>query len=229
MIVLGIVSAVRNMEVAILEDGVLLAEHCVSEEIRTEDLISHINLSLEQAKKDIKDVSVIAVAVGPGSYGGLRGALASAKGLSQVLGAKVVAIPTLLAIAQNFSGTNGLIVVASPAMKDEYNVAFFGSSNGSARRVTEDMLCQGGHLALVLSKMLSEAYLASPKREIFSRLKALNGGTKVIEGDQSLASPHARVAAELGRAMFLKGEISDPFSLRPVYSHDPNIREYKGA
>jgi tRNA threonylcarbamoyladenosine biosynthesis protein TsaB len=82
----------------------------------------------------------VAVAVGPGSYSGLRGGLAVAKTLAQTLKVPLAGISTLEAIAYNLINVEGTMAVILDAKADEYNFALFGASRGKLKRLTGDMV-----------------------------------------------------------------------------------------
>lgn len=62
-------------------------------------LLEHIEQGLLDQELTLKDISLIAVGLGPGSFTGLRVGLAVAKGLSRVSGAPIVGVSTLAAMA----------------------------------------------------------------------------------------------------------------------------------
>ncbi len=227
MLVLGISSAIQVLEVALVEEQKVLVQYSSSRDMRTENLMKYIDWIFAESKRKINELSAIAVTVGPGSYGGLRGGLAVAKGLSQALSVSIIGVSTLEAIAYNMEEAQGLIIVAAHACKDEYNVAAFGSSGQEIRRITEDFVASGDLLASVLARVSGEIYLASARTDIFLKIKNLNSQTKVKQVETRKALPHAAVVARLGIKGLGRGEISDHLTLCPHYSHEPNIREYK--
>jgi len=62
-------------------------------------LIEHIEQGLHDQDLTLKDLSLISVGLGPGSFTGLRVGLAVAKGLSRVSGAPIVGVSTLATMA----------------------------------------------------------------------------------------------------------------------------------
>ena len=223
MLVLGISSALHVLEAALIEDDHLLCAHSLGEGLKAEDITGLIDRALLQAKKDIKDISLVAVTLGPGSYGGLRGGMAAAKAISQSLMIPLAAVPTIDASSGNLSDLPGLVVIALDAIKDEYNAAIF--SQGI--RLTEDFTASGEKLAVVLSKISGAFYLASPRDDIFLRIKELYPSSRVRQVEKERSLPSARAVAKIGLENFRRGDLKDPLTLTPLYSHEPNIREYK--
>lgn len=118
MLLLGIDTATRVGSVglvrAALDDGAVVqaepgrvAEGCALLAEVTRDtglghgteLLTLIDECLDSAGAALDDVGCVAVSIGPGSFTGLRVALATAKGLSLGGGAALVGVPTLAALA----------------------------------------------------------------------------------------------------------------------------------
>ncbi|MBY0275084.1 tRNA (adenosine(37)-N6)-threonylcarbamoyltransferase complex dimerization subunit type 1 TsaB [Candidatus Binatia bacterium] len=78
------------------------------------ELLPMIDQCLEQAGTTLDDVAVIAVSIGPGSFTGLRVALATAKGLVLGGAASLVGVPTLEALATSLVSRSGGGVVDAP-------------------------------------------------------------------------------------------------------------------
>lgn len=135
---LGISSATKAISVGLVDGEKILAELTFSgKEAFTEDLIVYIKKIIGES--GIKP-ECIAVTEGPGAYSGLRGGLATAKTLAQVLKLPVVGISTLEAIAYNMIDCDGTIAAVTHAKSEEYNFALFGIKNRKMKRLTEDML-----------------------------------------------------------------------------------------
>ncbi len=66
---------------------------------RAEDLLSNIDLILKRSEVDKKDITRIAVSVGPGSFTGIRIGLATAMGLATALNIDLVRFSILHAMA----------------------------------------------------------------------------------------------------------------------------------
>lgn len=113
--ILTIESSTDIGSVALVIDGEVTAERELEEPRGHAALISIITKELlNEAKVDIKELSSVAVSIGPGSYTGLRVGLSFAKGLCYGLGSSLIAVPTLetvAAMALERSGAKGVKVV----------------------------------------------------------------------------------------------------------------------
>lgn len=97
---LAIDSSSMTGSVALLENEALVGEYLLSlKRTHSERLFPALDALLTQAGTDISEIDLLAVAVGPGSYTGLRIGLGTVKGLSFALGKPIVGISTLSALA----------------------------------------------------------------------------------------------------------------------------------
>lgn len=95
---------------------------------------ANLFLSLEKHRDKWLGVKKIFVGVGPGSFSGVRVAIASAQGMSLVLGCDIVPIRSSGAIAYQYSDVSFLGVFAQ-ARREEYFVTFY--EKGKLSRPTQ--------------------------------------------------------------------------------------------
>lgn len=100
MSLLAIDTSTRASGLAIY-DGLAVLYECVwhSAEFHSVELAPGIQQAMDKAGMKIDEVQAIGIAIGPGSYTGLRIGLALAKGLAFAHGLKLIAIPTLDVLA----------------------------------------------------------------------------------------------------------------------------------
>jgi tRNA threonylcarbamoyladenosine biosynthesis protein TsaB len=89
------------------------------------DLIPAVATTLEAGGLAVRDIELIAVGLGPGSYTGLRVGLAAAKTFSYVTGAAVIGLDSLEAVARNAPPDAVRISVVADAQRGELYVAEF--------------------------------------------------------------------------------------------------------
>lgn len=100
--ILHLETATKNCSVAVSENGQLLKTVSVltAHYSHSEKLHLFISEVLEKANKTPKDLSAVAVSMGPGSYTGLRIGVAAAKGLCFALDIPLIALNTLEIMVQ---------------------------------------------------------------------------------------------------------------------------------
>ena len=120
MKVLGIDSSGMTASAALIEDDRLIAEFTVNNKrTHSETLMPMIDKVLTSAETDIKDVELLAIAAGPGSFTGLRIGAATVKGLGLSIDAPVAAIPTCEGLAMNLMGADGLVCPIIDARRNQ--------------------------------------------------------------------------------------------------------------
>lgn len=93
----------------------------------SEKIIGLIDDLLRTAKVNRTELKGVAVAIGPGSFTGLRVGLSTAKGLCYALDIPLAGVPTLDAVAQKLSYITKPLWVALTARKNEFYCAVYSS------------------------------------------------------------------------------------------------------
>ena len=102
IVTLAIETATSVCAVAVLEGDHLLTEvSAVTRHRHNEELPAIVDRALQGAGVAVKQIGLVAVSIGPGSFTGLRVGLSFAKGLALGIGAPVVPVGTLDALALN--------------------------------------------------------------------------------------------------------------------------------
>jgi tRNA threonylcarbamoyladenosine biosynthesis protein TsaB len=118
-LILGIETATRSGSVCLVQgEAVLATKLGDAQSSHSNTLLRDIHELLEQTHHTVKDVSLIAAAIGPGSFTGLRIGLASAKALAATLQCACIGVPTLHAVARA-SGPSTATVALLPAGRGE--------------------------------------------------------------------------------------------------------------
>ncbi|WP_279018748.1 MULTISPECIES: tRNA (adenosine(37)-N6)-threonylcarbamoyltransferase complex dimerization subunit type 1 TsaB [Megasphaera] len=104
--------------VALLHEDTLRAELTIQARLtHSEQLMPHIADMLDKASVKKSQIDGVAVAVGPGSFTGLRIGLATAKGLSFAWNVPIVGVTTPVSLAWNFVGVSDRICTLIDAQK----------------------------------------------------------------------------------------------------------------
>jgi len=91
----------------------------------SEDLLPRIKDLTQQGGTTLKDLDLVVVASGPGSFTGLRIAMATAKGIAQGAQAELVSIPTLDIYGRILSFLPAPLLVAVDAKKKQFFAAYY--------------------------------------------------------------------------------------------------------
>ena len=213
MIVLGIETSAARGGVALARDGRPLAGRTFEKGlVHGREVAPAIELALEEAGISLKQIDVIAVDVGPGSYTGVRVGVATAKTLAWALEARLAAVVSLDALAEAAKDLGPSIVPVLDARRNQLYTAAYRSDAGSVTRVSgPSVVALDGFLETVPRP----AVLVGDVIEKFP--DELKSGKEITHAPQEFWIPKAPVIAELGRLAAERGELADPVTLEPLY------------
>ena len=97
-----------------------------------ENLLPSIEALLAGVDKTLQDVDAFAVAIGPGSFSGLRVGIAAVEGLAYALDRPAVGVSTLDATAHRFRCRRGLIVALAGAYRGDVYGRYYTSDGERA-------------------------------------------------------------------------------------------------
>lgn len=140
MKILGLDSSGLVAGVAIVEDGLLLAEYNVNyKKTHSQTLLPMLEEVRKMIELDMESIDAIAIASGPGSFTGLRIGSATAKGLGLALDKPLVEVPTLEGLAYNLWGTDSLVCPLIDARRNQVYTGIyeFVKATGSGGETTE--------------------------------------------------------------------------------------------
>lgn len=217
--ILAIDTATRWAGLALHDGTAVIAEHgwrCVNN--HTIELTPAIDEMLVQAGIEAADLSGIAVAIGPGSYTGLRVGLALAKGFALANGLPLIGVPTLDIVATSFGQREGQLVVVIEAGRRRISAAGYGW-NGRA-----GWICQWGPDNNTWDELLAQldgpiTFAGEIKPEAAKKIRAANNSFQVALPARSIR--RAGHLAELGWQRLRAGKADDAASLAPIYLRDP--------
>ncbi len=223
--ILAISTSSFQFSIALLEaDGSLRAEYVMANGAgRFAGMFPAFEELVSAAGASPRDVSALAVGIGPGSFTGLRVGLAAAKGFAHSLGVPLVGVSSLQSLACQLTGHNDGSDTIAPIL--------------DARRA-EVFTAPFAHGSFFPEKSAEEVCVP------FSDLPAVYGGRAVFVGNDFsrqvpilkkvfgesvlLAPPHlwhlrASAVGALGLRRLNREDYDDPDTLAPVYLRAPDI------
>jgi len=194
--------------VALLDGERVIGEYLLDVRVtHSERLMPAIDRLLTDAGWNIGTLDGLAVAVGPGSFTGLRIGLSTAKGLAWARGIRVAAVPTLDALAAALPFCAMPVCPVLDARKGEVYCSLYRWDGTGMSREWE--------------------YLAVAPEDLAARLGEPtvllgDGAAGIVSRYARLAPPHrhlpsAAAVAVLGRARFRAGETVSAAELSPLY------------
>ena len=203
MMILALESSATACSVALSKDGELLAQSFQSSGLtHSRTLLPMAEDMLKNCGTTLKDVDVVAVAAGPGSFTGLRIGVATAKGLAWPDDKDCVACSTLESMAMPVAHMDGhLIVCAMDARRHQVYNALFLAEGGQLKRLSPDR-------AIALDDLKEEV-----KKYDFPKIVVGDGAQLCYNAlskelsDLVLAPKHLRMQSAWGVAMAAEGMI----------------------
>jgi tRNA threonylcarbamoyladenosine biosynthesis protein TsaB len=125
---LALDTSTSTASIAAIRDGRLAAEMTWDVGRRhSQELVARLSQLLDVSHATPADVSSIAVALGPGSFNGIRVGIATAGSLAFALGARLVGSPTLDVIAFGHAHHCGMVCAVLEAGRGEAYAAWYAS------------------------------------------------------------------------------------------------------
>ena len=226
MIILGIETATQQVGCAIGGvEGVLASFHATRGRRHAETLVPAIEFCCEQARVDLKDVSVVAVDIGPGLFTGLRVGIATAKAMAQALRVPMIGLSSLDLLAFPVRQSSRLIVAAVDARRGELYSALYRQVPGGVQRVGDYRVCSPNDLSSDLLARGEAALLVGDGAIRYASIFADRGDLEV--GSLGIAYPSAAALVELAQPRALREEFVQPWELEALYlrKSDAEINE----
>lgn len=155
-------------------------------------LHDELDVVLHELGLSLKHIDVFGVAIGPGSFTGLRIGLATIKGFAHSLNKPVVGVSTLQAQAWA-AGVSGLVCACLDALRGEvYAQLFQVNPDGSVEPLTEPSIALPGQ---VYASLINESVITFVGDGVLASLDVLRDEAATI-GRQVILSPVAQCPDE---------------------------------
>jgi tRNA threonylcarbamoyladenosine biosynthesis protein TsaB len=214
-ILLAIDTATRVASLALYDGDAVLAERSWRAGRRhTVELMPNLIDILAQARVERTEISVLAVAQGPGSFTGLRIGLSVAKGMASALGIPVIAVRTLDILAYPHYGQLLPIAPVIQAGRGRLCYAIFRRVTGRWRQTTDYHLASPEQLGRDLPERI--LFCGELDRRTIETLKK-RARQKVSIVDPAGSLRRAGYLAELAWARWQQGEMDSVDALTPIY------------
>ncbi len=164
-------------------------------------------------------LTAVAVALGPGSFNGLRVGVSAAKGMALALGIPIFGFSSLDIIASQHSYLNGQLCAIVEAGRGRLGVAFYRVKQGSWKRT-------GDYINLTISELIERVTqptffvgeLSPDQRRQLAEAPGKNA--TILPPAASLR--RSAILAELGWQRLDLGDLGDDLAnLQPIYLHQP--------
>ena len=217
--ILGIDTATRWLGLALHSGTAVIAEtgwKCQNN--HTIELTPAINEMLKRAELTPTDLEAVAVAIGPGSYTGLRVGLAVAKGIALANQIPLIGVSTLDIVASSFGPLPGKLVVVAEAGRTRIVAAAYEwqSRFGWQAEMTPVIDTWDNVLGMVYGRV---SFTGEITPEAVKQIRAANKTFHAAPPADSVR--RAGYLTEIGWQRLRKKKVDDPATLAPIYLKDP--------
>ncbi len=139
MKILSIECSATPASCAIIEDGKIKANSFINARLtHSQTLMQMIINTLDNSETKLYDIDKIAVAVGPGSFTGLRIGISAVKGLAAPNNIPCIPVSTIDGMAQQFSDRNCIVCAVMDARCNQFYNALFEIKDGTITKLCND-------------------------------------------------------------------------------------------
>ncbi|MFH1552792.1 MAG: tRNA (adenosine(37)-N6)-threonylcarbamoyltransferase complex dimerization subunit type 1 TsaB [Candidatus Omnitrophota bacterium] len=222
MRILAFDTSTKFLSIACLENTDVVARFHEDVGIRhSEIIVPTIEKMLGKINWTIAEVELVCVGLGPGSFTGLRIAVATVKGFAAAVENKVVGVPTMDAMVMNLSFAEKRVAPFIDARKGKVYTCIYDRTGREAKKLTDYLL------------VTVDEFLKSLDEEVLFFGDAVTKYKDELE-NSSLARYDEKVdwyprAENIGRIGYKKAltATDDPKDIEPLYLHakEANITE----
>lgn len=186
------------------------------------ELLERIEWLLATSRVTMADLTGVAVALGPGSFNGVRVGLATAKSLAFARGLPLVGVPTLDVIAWGHSAIGGTICAILEAGRGQvYSATYDATAPEAARWAPVD-----GYAVVTAAELAAQcesgAYFCGEMAPATRAALASTLGRR-YRSAPVLDARRAGWLAELALARIAQQRYDEPVALEPLYLRRPAI------
>ncbi len=229
--IFGIETSTPQASLALVKGTRIVCEVRTSGEVRHSDTIFQIaDGMLTEYDPERNKIRGIAVSIGPGMFTALRVGLTLAKGLAYAIGAPLVGVNTLDAMACSVSTPMPNLCPLVPAGRGDLYCALYRNAKGRPKLISPYLLVKPEQI--VRRIRMKEALVFGPGLEIFKDVLRSCVKNRIRFAEKNILAPPASVVARIGEEKLARGITDDLDRLEPFYLKKPDVltakdRKYK--
>ncbi|MEO7804386.1 MAG: tRNA (adenosine(37)-N6)-threonylcarbamoyltransferase complex dimerization subunit type 1 TsaB [Actinomycetota bacterium] len=216
MLVLGIETSTPQSSVTIGSEQGIIGSCLVSRgATHGEFLLPAVEFLMRQADLTYRNLSAIAVGLGPGLFTGMRVGIATGKTLAQALSVPIVGVASLDLLAFEVRYSNKLICPVLDAKRGEVFFAFYRQVPGGVTRISGYLVGSPDRLLAELESSGEETLLVGNGALLYQ--PQLEEAKKVSFGSIANAFPRATSLVELALPRLFREDFDRLFDIEPFY------------
>ena len=212
-----------GLSLSSVDGAVVYEKNWISKRNHTAELHPEIEFSLVSNDLSPDDLQGIIVAIGPGTFTGVRIGMAAAKGLSLGLNIPIVGIGTLDIAAYPFSNMEQNIIAIIPAGRGEFACAIYEKKASYSdpaiklNKIKDDHLASFNEIQSYIELSEDPVLICGEIPQETETELQISFGKKVIIPDSQERLRKARHLSYLGNNRILLGDFDNAQTLLPVY------------
>ncbi len=233
MKILAIDTSTSFASIAIAVDGQIVAESLLStNRTLSARLVPEIERLLATVGLTCCEVDIYASSLGPGSFTGVRGGIATIQGLALATGKPCAGFSSLALLAMNFSLSTALVCPLLDARKSEVYAALYNCSSAIPSPVMTDSVLPPAFLLDQIAALNKDTIIFVGDGAVrYHDLIAARLGAQAVFAPYPLNSPHAANGTLLALHACRSGALLEPAQLLPLYlrASDAEINRAKNT
>jgi tRNA threonylcarbamoyladenosine biosynthesis protein TsaB len=220
-VILGIDSSDEFLSVGLSDGEKIIISHSSDPMAKNKNMLhSFIKRILDEAEINIDSFDGAALAIGPGSFTGLRVGLAVAKGICWSLNLTLAGVSSLMPIAVCANNSTGRILAIKDARRSEFYYAGYEKKGSELKQLIPDSVGPPDDLLDILGQGFS------PVGPGVHELSKYAPGTIFSETEYDRELLGGAIAV-LGYRLIKEGKILNLSSAAPNYIRTPKPKEWK--
>lgn len=213
---LAVDTSTRQMGVAIFDGNTVLAESTwLSQDYHTVELAPAVQSIMQRVNIQPTNLKALAVAIGPGSFTGLRIGMALIKGLALACHLPVFGVPSMDIVAYGQPIMNMPMAVVLSAGRQRLAVGYYEVKDHSWQPCSAiEVLLPQSLVEKIQSPTLVCGELTEADRRALGRRYR---NVRMVSPARSMRRPS--YLAEIAYKRWLSGKSDDPATLSPIYLH----------
>jgi tRNA threonylcarbamoyladenosine biosynthesis protein TsaB len=216
MLLLGVETSTVQASVAIGSEQGIVGSCTISRGATPgEFLLSAVEFLMHQSGLTYRNLSAVAVGLGPGLFTGLRVGVATAKSLAQALSVPIVGISSLDLLAYDGRYSSKVICPVLDAKRQEVFYAFYRQAPGGVERMSDYAVGSPSHLVNDIEAAADDFLLLGNGALLWR--DQLEDAQRVEFGSMVTALPRATSLVELALPRLFRQDFDRLFEVEPYY------------
>lgn len=216
MKILGIDTSSEVATIAIMNENKLIGEYTINhKKTHSKKLMPMIDEICKACEITANDIDLIGVAIGPGSFTGLRIGVATAKAIAHVRNIPIASINTLESLAFNMNLSKGIICPILDAQRNQVYTCKFTWENNTLMAVEDIDVKDIDNLLEEVSERYEEVLFLGEAVDLYKeRIEKIKN---IYIAPNSHRLSRAASICEIALQKYKKGEINNCYDVSPFY------------